>query len=269
MKVVALTGLAELWPEDAEPEFVDINDAGQAVVTLQENNHIAIVDLASGEVAKHFTAGTVDLDGIDTEEDGVIRPDAASKAVKREPDAVKWLDANRFVTANEGDLDGGSRSFSIFDTEGKVLFDSGADLEHLAIRIGHYPEGRSDAKGAEPEGLEVASFGDDRLIFVALERASVVAVYRDAGETPEFLQVLPSGIAPEGLVAIPSRNLLVTANEADLVEDGGARATVMIYERGEADVSYPALQAAEGFKDGWGALSGITADLAAAAASTR
>ena len=45
--------------------------------------------------------------------------------------------------------------------------------------------------------------------------------------------MLPSGVGPEGLVAIPSRNLLVTANETDLVEDGLARSHVMIYERAE------------------------------------
>jgi hypothetical protein len=262
LKLVTLSGLAEVSPEDAEPEFVDINEAGQAVVTLQENNHLAVVDLESGEVLKHFSAGAVDLEGIDTEEDGVIRPDDKSEALKREPDSVQWLDAKRFATANEGDLDGGSRGFSIFNTDGEVLFDSGAALEKLAMRIGHYPEGRSDAKGSEPEGLEVARFGSDQLIFVASERGSFVAVYRDAGAAPEFLQVLPSGVGPEGLLAVPSRNLFVSANEEDLVEDGGARATVMIYERGEAGPSYPTIQAAETFSGGWGALSGLTVDAA-------
>ena len=163
-------------------------------------------------------------------------------------------------TANEGDYEGGSRSFSIFDAEGTVLYDSGATLDHLAMRLGHYPEGRSDAKGVEPEGLEVASFGDERLIFVGLERASIIAVYRDTGGEPEHLQTLPGGIGPEGLLAIPSRNLFVAANETDLVEDGGARATVMIYERQEGAPAYPTIQAAVDQTIGWGALSGIAAD---------
>ncbi|TIU95877.1 MAG: alkaline phosphatase, partial [Mesorhizobium sp.] len=77
------------------------------------------------------------------------------------------------------------------------------------------------------------AFGEDRLIFVVSERGSVVGVYKDTGAEPQFVQILPSGIGPEGLVAIPSRNLLVTANEADLVEDGLARSHVMIYERSE------------------------------------
>ena len=264
MKVVALDGIAEIVPEDAEPEFVDINSAGQAVVSLQENNHFAIVDVNTGAIVRHFSAGSVDLAGIDSEEDGVIMPDDSLAGLKREPDAVQWLDDNRFVSANEGDLDGGSRSFSIFDAAGTVLYDSGASLDRLAMRLGHYPEGRSDAKGVEPEGLEVGTFGEDRLIFVGMERASIVAVFRDTGAEPEYLQTLPSGIAPEGLLAIPSRNLFVTANEADLVEDGGARATVMIYERAEGAPAYPTIEAAADATFGWGALSGLTADPATA-----
>jgi hypothetical protein len=41
---VALTGLAAVAPEDPEPEYVSVNRRNQAVVTLQENNHIAVVD---------------------------------------------------------------------------------------------------------------------------------------------------------------------------------------------------------------------------------
>ena len=63
---VSLTGLAGmLYPDDPEPEFVDINHANQAVVTLQENNHIVVVDLPSRQVVKHFPAGAVTLTGVD------------------------------------------------------------------------------------------------------------------------------------------------------------------------------------------------------------
>ncbi|MEO1093136.1 MAG: esterase-like activity of phytase family protein, partial [Pseudomonadota bacterium] len=67
----------------------------------------------------------------------------------------------------------------------------------------------------------------------------------------------------EGLVAIPARNLLVTANEVDLVEDGGVRSHVMIYELQDGDAVYPTLVADDGDKGlpiGWGALSGLVAD---------
>jgi DNA-binding beta-propeller fold protein YncE len=72
--IVGLTGLAAVAPTDPEPEYVDINRDNLAVVTLQENNHIVVVDLASGDIVNHFSAGTVDLDRVDVAEDGVIAP---------------------------------------------------------------------------------------------------------------------------------------------------------------------------------------------------
>jgi DNA-binding beta-propeller fold protein YncE len=126
--VVDLAGLAAVAPEDPEPELVDINAANQAVVTLQENNHIAIVDLATGKVTASFTAGTVDLAGIDTEKDGVIALTGSKAGVAREPDAVQWIGDDRFVTANEGDYQGGSRGFTIFRTDGTVDYESGPGL---------------------------------------------------------------------------------------------------------------------------------------------
>lgn len=67
---MALAGLAAFAPEDPEPEFVDINARNEAVVTMQENNHIAVVDLKAGRVLRHFTAGAVLLDGVDANEYG-------------------------------------------------------------------------------------------------------------------------------------------------------------------------------------------------------
>ena len=104
--------------------------------------------------------------------------------------------------------------------------------------MGHYPDFRNK-KGVEPEGLEVATFGDDQYIFVAEERSSLIAVYKDTGAEPEYVQTLPSGISPEGLVAIPSRNLLATANEVDLREDGLGGSHVMLYELAEGEAAYP------------------------------
>ena len=264
-KVVDLTALAAIAPEDPEPEYVDINSRNEVVVTLQENNHIVIVDLPTGKVTNHFSAGTVDLDHIDTKKDGVIDLSGSAKAVAREPDTVQWIDDERFVIANEGDWKGGTRGFSIFDKTGKLLFESGTAPEHLAVRLGHYPEHRNK-KGIEMEGAEVATFGDDRLIFVASERGSLVFVYRDKGgaQAPEFLQVLPGGVGPEGLIAIPGRNLFVTASETDLREDGGIGSEVTIYQRQPgAQVAYPTIQSENG-PDGlpiwWAALSGFAAD---------
>lgn len=262
MRTVDLTGLAEIGAEDPEPEFVDFNAANEIALTLQENNHIVIVDAATGKIGAHFPAGSVDLDGVDTKKDGALSFTGSIKGALREPDAIKWLDNDRFVTANEGDYHGGSRGFTIFDKTGKVLYESGPSLEMKIAAAGHYPDKRNK-KGVEIEGLEVATFNGTQYIFVDSERASVIAVYKDTGAEPEFVQLLPSGISPEGLVAIPQRNLFATANEADLVEDGGARSHVMLYELGDGPAAYPMAVSADdeaGKPIGWGALSGLAAD---------
>ena len=266
IKTVDLTGIAAVAPEDPEPEFVAFNDRNEIAVTLQENNHVAIVDAASGKIVAHFPAGSVTLEKVDTKKDGNISFDGTVKDVAREPDAVKWLDNDRLVVANEGDYKGGSRGFTIFSKKGEVLYESGPAFEYEAAKAGHYPEARNK-KGIEPEGIDTATYKDGRLLFVAAERASLVGVYKDTGAEPEFLQVLPSGIGPEGILAIPTRDLFVTANEVDLGEDGLARSHVMIYQRGEGTPAYPMItstQQDDGTPLGWGALSGLAADPAEA-----
>lgn len=260
LKHVTLTGLADIAGDDPEPEFVSFNSKNEIALTLQENNHVVIIDGNTATVTGHFSAGTVDLKGVDTKKDGALIFTGEMDGVKREPDAVKWLDDDRLVVANEGDYEGGARGFTIFDKAGKALYESGASFEQAVARLGHYPDKRN-AKGIEPEGLEAATFGDDKLFFVLAERASVAGVFKDTGGEPELLQILPSGISPEGAVAIPGRNLFATANEADLVEDGLARSHVMIYERAEGTPAYPQITSADkdGAPIGFGALSGLAA----------
>jgi hypothetical protein len=262
-KKVDLTGLGGVAADDPEPEFVDINSRNEVVVTLQENNHLVVVDGNTGTVLNHFSAGEVDLEGIDTRRDGAITLNGSLKGVAREPDAVQWIDDDRFVIANEGDYKGGSRGFSIFSKTGELLFDSGADFERRIVAAGHFPDKRANKKGVEPEGLEVKTFGGNTYIFVLSERGSVVGVYRDTGGMPEFVQLLPTGIAPEGAIAIPGRDLLAVSNEADLVADGGARSHVTIYRLGEGAPSYPMIESKvieDGQPVGFGALSGLAAD---------
>ena len=257
---IDLTGLAAIGAQDPEPEFVDINGAGEIAVTLQENNHIAVIG-TDGSIASHFPAGEVTLENVDTKTDGKLSFTDSTDPLPREPDGIKWLDNDHFATANEGDWNGGSRGFTIFRKDGTVVFDSGASLERAIAEMGHYPEKRSRSKGTEIESVEIARFGDTPYLFALSERASVVGVYDMTDPaSPRLVQILPSGVSPEGVVAIPERNLLATANEVDLGEDGGARAHVMLFELGDADPAYPQLTSA-GSDDliGWGALGALTA----------
>ncbi len=248
-----ITGLADIAPEDPEPEFVAINEEKEIVVTLQENNHM-IVLAADGNVLSHFSAGEVTLEGVDTDEEGALVFDETITVV-REPDSVAWIDNTHFATANEGDMDGGSRGWTIFSQDGDVVYESGVEFEHAIIQVGHYPEERSGNKGVEPESVTFDVFGGTPYVFVGAERSSIVGVYNVTDPAnPVLEQLLPSGIGPEGYVTIPERNLLVSANEVD---DAGPRAHVMLFEYQDGQASYPHLTSA-GMDEltGWGAISG-------------
>jgi hypothetical protein len=266
-RVVELKSLATLFPEDAEPEYVSINDDNVAVVTLQENNHIVLVDLPTGKVTKHFSAGAVTLSQVDLTD--APRPNIVSLTQTqasrlREPDGVTWFSKTQFATANEGDLTGGSRGFTIFNSDGTVAYDAGNTLEHLVARIGHTNDKRSDAKGNEPENVAFGRFDGTDYLFVASERSSVLAVY-DMGQKnqPVFKQVLPAALAPEGLLAIPSRNLLIAASENDdRATSSTSRSALNIYQHQSAPAAYPTIQSvnrADGTPIPWSALSGLVA----------
>ena len=199
-RTVDLTDLAEVFGEDPEPEYVDINQGNIAAVTLQENNHLVYVDLRSGRVVNHYNLGTVDLTEIDTAEDDVIRLTGSLEGVPREPDAVTWIDGMHVATANEGDWMGGSRGFTIFSLNSSMpIYDVGNGYEHAAVRHGHYPESRSENKGSEAEGVEHARYGANDFLFVGSERGNFVAVYQLRGRSePEFVQLLPTMNGPEG-----------------------------------------------------------------------
>ena len=263
---VMLTGIPDKFPTDPEPEYVDINDDNIAVVTLQENNHCVLVDLETASVVGDFSCGTVSLEDIDTVEDDLITPDSSLSDVPREPDAVAWISRHRLATANEGDLEGGSRGFTIWTDTGRVVYESGNELEHETMRIGHYPENRSENKGNEPEGVAFGRYGHDDLLFVGSERANVIAVYQlRRRRSPRLLQVLPATVGPEGLLAIPSRDLFVVASEVDDRGDK-IRSSITIYERRRGRPTYPTIESLDtpswfhGVPRPWGALSALAAD---------
>lgn len=221
---VSLDGLADRFPNDPEPEFVDINSANQAAVTLQENNHVVIVDLPTGTIVDHWSAGTV-THLADLEDDGRIRFDDLLLDARREPDAIGWTPGGNLITANEGDYDldlaegefVGGRGFTIFAADGNVLFDPDEDLERLAARAHRYDDSRSGSKGTEIEGIEIGNYNGQTFVFVGAERGNFVAVYQlGSNETePRFVQILKTGDRPEGLLAIPQAGLFVSANEGD------------------------------------------------------
>ncbi len=265
---VSLTGLAGMkFNTDPEPEFVDINANEMAVVSLQENNHLVVIELRSGLVIRHWSAGSVANQVADTSETPLDIVFNGSISVAREPDAVAWIqNGGRILTADEGDYEGGSRSFTLVDLNTFVAGASGPGLELQNVRHGHYVESRSANKGIEPEGVAVGTFGGQELFFVGSERANSVGVYRLVGNTFAFQQLLPTGVSPEGLLPIGTRNLFVTANEVE------GTLSIFRYEAGPA--KYPTILSVDSATKGaipgtsspipWGALSALAADRTAA-----
>lgn len=102
------------------------------------------------------------------------------------------------ITTANGDLDGdgdfdvlhsyGTRSFTIWTPEGRVVFDSGDDFERVTARA--FPDdfnsgndengdfdGRSDNKGPEPEAIAIGEVGGRVYAFIGLERIGGIMVY--------------------------------------------------------------------------------------------
>src|SRR5918996_201010 len=180
------------------------------------------------------------------------------------------------VSTIDGDADGdgdyeqlyayGARSFSIWDEDGKLVFDSGDMIEQLVAELTpelfNADEGdpeefdtRSDAKGPEPEAVTIGEIDGRTYAFVGLERVGGGVMMFDitSPHKVEFVQYARTegDIAPEGLQVISAEDsptgapLLAVANEVS--------GTTTLYRIGPDD------EANEGGKHGE-TLSGTAGD---------
>ncbi len=147
-------------------------------------------------------------------------------------------------TDGDGDVDElysyGGRSFSIWDANGQLVWDSGdAIAQYIAANhpsffncndgLASRMDNRSDDKGSEPEAVAVGQLGNEFYAFIGLERQGGVMVYNITDPTtPVFEQYVntfntatgtSTDVAPEGLVFVPAsqshtqQNLLIVSNE--------------------------------------------------------
>jgi hypothetical protein len=95
----------------------------------------------------------------------------------------------------------GARSFSVWTDRGRLVWDSGDDLEQItakafpanfnASNTSNAIDNRSDDKGPEPEGIAVANLWGRDYVFVALERIGGVVVYDiENPRWPRFVQYI-------------------------------------------------------------------------------
>ena len=124
--------------QDLEPEYVAVSPDGQkAYVSLQENNGLAIVDLATARVDalvglgfKDYGAAGNGIDPSDRDDAVAIRPVPAFGMYQ--PDAIAAYEVGGqtyVVTANEGD----AREYDGFEEESRVA--------GLALAPGAFPDG--------------------------------------------------------------------------------------------------------------------------------
>ncbi|MEM9849255.1 MAG: choice-of-anchor I family protein, partial [Bacteroidota bacterium] len=294
--------------QDAEPEYIAISeDDATAFVVLQENNAVAVVDIANATLMDILPLGVKDhsiegngfdasnrSDAIDITTHpvvGLYLPDAidaveiggetylitANEGDSRDYDGFSeeervadiTLDAEVFpnaaelqmdenlgrlkitTTLGDPDEDGdydilyayGARSFTIWDTEGNIVFDSGDDFEQITAAVN--PEffnssndesglkDRSDDKGPEPEAVEIVKRDGKVFALIGLERVGGIFVYditdpanatfvnyvnnRNFEADPESPEALDLGV--ESIIYISAadspngQELVVTANE--------------------------------------------------------
>ncbi|GGK15462.1 hypothetical protein GCM10011583_54230 [Streptomyces camponoticapitis] len=137
----------------------------------------------------------------------------------------------------------GGRSISVRDERGRLVWDSGDDLEQLTAKAfpenfntdnaENDPDSRSDSKGPEPEGITTGSVRGTTYAFVGLERPGGIAAYdlsdprrpkaagyvnsRDFAGDPEAGTA--GDLGPEGVLFVAAKDsptgdaLLVVGNE--------------------------------------------------------
>ncbi|WP_101759979.1 choice-of-anchor I family protein [Oceanicoccus sp. KOV_DT_Chl] len=176
-------------------------------------------------------------------------------AVFSDPDLVESENLGRLKTTstlgdanndglNEAIYSYGARSFTIWDTEGKVVFDSGNDFEVItSAQLGdnfnndneeNDGDGRSDDKGPEPEAIVVGKVLGKTYAFIGLERVGGIMVYDiSVPADAQFLQYITNrnfdvepgegvdagDLGPEGFSFVPAEQspngmpLLLVGNE--------------------------------------------------------
>ena len=284
---------------DFEPEYLAISPDGiKAMVTLQEANALAILDIATATFTsvtalgeKDFSTGRHDFSDRDAAgASNLVNPTTGNPVFGLYmPDAIASYqvggltyyvtsnegdDRNDFLTPDEtttvsnasynlddatfpnetalknqaslgrltvsnatglrGDTDGdgdidkilslGGRSFSILDSTGARIFDSGDMVEMIVASQfpAQFDDSRSDNKGPEPEGVTVAKIGARTFAFVGLERSHMVLAFDVTNPlAPTFATGFQrtGDLNPEGMVVVEAADspsgkpLLIVSSE--------------------------------------------------------
>lgn len=216
---VRIYGPGATVAQDLEPEYIAVSEDGKtAYVTLQENNAIAVVDIATARVLDvrglgfkdHSVAG-MGLDASD--EDGLLNTNSGTPAIRIQPYPVKgmyqpdgiaaysvdgqtWL-----ITANEGDARADWPGFNeetrvrtsctsgldptVFPDAANLILDSNLGR----LRITTTPNGGVTGKNAAGQCNELYAFGGRSF---SIWSSGISRVYDSGDQFEQRTQALPN-----------------------------------------------------------------------------
>lgn len=223
-----------------------------AVKAYEFNNQTYIVTANEGD-ARDYTGYSEEVRVEDLNLDPILYPDSLFLKDERILGRLKATNTNGDTDA-DGDIDQifiyGGRSFSIFKDNGDIVYDSQDDFERYIANDPDWSglfnsdheenifKNRSDDKGPEPEGLEIARIGQAVYAFIALERVGGLMVYNitDPGNV-RFVQyvnnrsqggVASGDLGPEDVIFVSAEQ---SPNDTSLVlVSNEVSSTISIYE---------------------------------------
>ena len=144
----------------------------------------------------------------------------------------------------------GARSFTIWDSNGLVVFDSGDQIARVTASVHgnafnnnedeNKGDTRSDDKGAEPEALTLGKVGDRLFAFVGLERMGAIMVFDITNPYDVKFQDyfynrglepradITGDLAPEGMTFVPAAQS--ATNEALLIVGNEISGSIAVWE---------------------------------------
>jgi DNA-binding beta-propeller fold protein YncE len=219
----------------------DFSQAGNAIDTVHNDNQVSFQSVAAkglympdGMAAFKSGAKTY----VVMANEGDFREDDADRSAASSVGATGNLAGLRVsnTDSSAGKLfAAGARSFSIRDSDGNLVYDSGNILDVQADLAGLYDDARSRDKGVEPEGVELMQIAGKTFAFIGLERTTsgAVAVFdidvNDPTKT-SFVRMLTidGQMRPEGLkgFTMDGMHYLVVSSEGG---DGGVGAGTALF----------------------------------------
>jgi hypothetical protein len=216
---VRIFGPGATVAQDLEPEYITVSaDSRTAYVTLQENNAVAIVDIASKTITDIKPLGFKDHSlagmGMDVsdEDSGVNTNSGGTPVVKiiqvpvkgmYQPDAIAsyTVDGQTYlITANEGD----AREYTGFEEEQRVRAFCGPGLDPTVfsdavnqvldsnlgrLNVTNTPNGDNTGKNSSGQCTELYSFGARSF---SIWNSSVTRVFDSGDDLEQRTQSLPN-----------------------------------------------------------------------------